>query len=185
MPTPKTQCPACGGEKDARAAMCRKCKDHVGETRPCTKCGLEKKVSEFRIRTRVNPKPRSQCKACEAQEAKDRREAKPMSERKIATRRWEKNNPDKHRASVLRKSIRMLGLGHMVDTLVARVQAEQVCECCGATVGRLRIDHDHETGAFRGLLCNGCNCGIGHFYDDPERLRKAIAYLDRHNHTGE
>jgi hypothetical protein len=39
------------------------------------------------------------------------------------------------------------------------------------------IDHDHATGAIRGLLCTRCNVGIGHFDDDPALLTKAIEYL--------
>lgn len=57
------------------------------------------------------------------------------------------------------------------------------CAICGRTdvPGRwennLHIDHDHATGKIRGVLCHGCNVAIGHFRDDPELLRKAIAYL--------
>lgn len=43
---------------------------------------------------------------------------------------------------------------------------------------RFSVDHCHETGQVRGLLCNTCNLGIGHMKDDPNLLRAAIAYLE-------
>lgn len=42
---------------------------------------------------------------------------------------------------------------------------------------RLSVDHCHETGAFRGLLCNRCNRGLGLFLNSPQNLISAAAYL--------
>jgi hypothetical protein len=39
------------------------------------------------------------------------------------------------------------------------------------------VDHDHVTGAVRGILCAGCNTGMGQLRDDPWVLRRAIEYL--------
>lgn len=63
------------------------------------------------------------------------------------------------------------------------------CAICGATEGwyhvqagrgrKLSVDHCHERGQVRGLLCDSCNMGIGRFKHDPDLLQKAIAYLGK------
>lgn len=42
---------------------------------------------------------------------------------------------------------------------------------------RMAVDHDHDTGAIRGLLCNTCNLAIGHLRDDPMIVASAAVYL--------
>lgn len=53
------------------------------------------------------------------------------------------------------------------------------CEVCGDDKRRIEFDHCHQRGVFRGWLCSGCNCALGQVGDDPNRLRKLIAYLER------
>lgn len=57
------------------------------------------------------------------------------------------------------------------------------CAICGATPNgrRLAVDHDHRTGKIRGLLCVGCNRGIGYFKDSPKLLLLASRYLQSQN----
>ncbi len=45
---------------------------------------------------------------------------------------------------------------------------------------RLGVDHNHQTGAVRALLCRACNVGIGYFADSPTLLREAAAYIEKH-----
>jgi hypothetical protein len=56
----------------------------------------------------------------------------------------------------------------------------ETCEVCSRK-GRIAYDHSHETGWFRGWLCNGCNLTLGLVKDDPEILRKLADYLEYHN----
>jgi hypothetical protein len=58
------------------------------------------------------------------------------------------------------------------------------CAICGngcTTFKYLPVDHDHTTGTVRGLLCSGCNLGLGKFKHSPELLQAALLYLERHD----
>lgn len=52
----------------------------------------------------------------------------------------------------------------------------------GRTKDAAAVDHNHATGEVRGLLCRGCNHGIGNLKDDPEILRRAAEYLEEKGH---
>jgi hypothetical protein len=55
------------------------------------------------------------------------------------------------------------------------------CVICGETPDHdLRVDHDHNTGTVRALLCTNCNSGLGMFQEAPERLRQAASYIEAH-----
>ena len=53
-----------------------------------------------------------------------------------------------------------------------------LCAICHSNMP-LSVDHDHLTGAVRGLLCATCNFMIGHGKDSPSLLRSAADYLER------
>jgi hypothetical protein len=57
------------------------------------------------------------------------------------------------------------------------------CAICGRespSVGPLVIDHDHTAGRVRGLLCQHCNLGLGHFFEFPDYLECAARYTETH-----
>lgn len=74
---------------------------------------------------------------------------------------------------------------------VTREQYEQMldaqggrCAICGGTSTRRRseffhVDHCHDTGRVRGLLCHKCNTAIGMLGDDVHVTRRALEYLER------
>lgn len=58
------------------------------------------------------------------------------------------------------------------------------CAICGCALddGLLtHIDHNHESGVIRGLLCHNCNRGIGYLKDNVAVLEKAAVYLEKYN----
>ena len=61
------------------------------------------------------------------------------------------------------------------------------CAVCGnkPRKRRLHVDHDHRTGAVRGLLCFTCNHYLLGRYATPGKLRAAADYLERHDTTAD
>lgn len=71
------------------------------------------------------------------------------------------------------------GLTHEQVRVMREAQGDG-CAICGKNK-RLQVDHDHETGRIRGLLCGPCNRALGRFGDTIEGLMRAVAYLQRHH----
>lgn len=62
------------------------------------------------------------------------------------------------------------------------IETVKECVICGS-VEDLVVDHCHKTNVVRGMLCNHCNRGLGHFKDDPELLEFARMYLLGHSQS--
>lgn len=58
----------------------------------------------------------------------------------------------------------------------------RACASCGVTPRederRFHVDHNHDTGEVRGILCQGCNVALGSLGEDPERIRALAAYIE-------
>lgn len=66
-----------------------------------------------------------------------------------------------------------------VEAMLAKQEGK--CAICGDGIDMhtKRVDHSHVTGYVRGLLCNGCNAGIGMLKDSIEVLCRAVIYLNQ------
>ena len=95
--------------------------------------------------------------------------------------------PQRERAQIVRRMReREYGVTH--DAFLAMLAAQAgVCAICGSvnkSKKQLAVDHDHETGRPRGLLCTRCNPMLGYARDDIAVLEAAIEYLKRYNGRG-
>jgi hypothetical protein len=97
--------------------------------------------------------------------------------RRAKNGRWRAENPDKVRDYNRRYNY---GITPAQYAAMVTVQSNKCAICEGPPRGKpfLLVDHDHETGRVRGLLCQPCNVGLGHLEDSAVRLRAAAAYLE-------
>lgn len=93
---------------------------------------------------------------------------------------WRKNNPDKLAASKRRYHLKS-NFGISVAAYNALLEKQYglcaICGCPPIKAQSLAVDHRHEDGKIRGLLCVKCNRGIGTFADSAELLNKAAIYI--------
>ncbi len=127
----------------------------------------------------------SHAKAKRLADQRERRAAMTVEQRRIIDRKFWDANPEKLMLKRLRRSMRKYGIT-IADWHRMFDAQGGVCAICRRpeTTGqygkpsRLSVDHCHETGRVRGLLCRSCNRGIGNLSDDPLRLRSAAEYLE-------
>ncbi len=59
-----------------------------------------------------------------------------------------------------------------------------ICKQLNRNGARLCVDHDHNTGRVRGLLCTQCNAILGYVNDNPLILKEAVKYLENRGENG-
>jgi hypothetical protein len=148
----------------------------------CPQCGEVKPLSAFsQQKTRIN----SWCKECFAAYTRARRALDPEGNNRYQ-REWNAKNRGL-RAQYRRRSLlkNTYGLTEaQFDELLARQNGR--CPIClehlelknPPGMPKLAIDHDHVTGAIRGLLCGRCNAAIGLLREDIAVASRAVDYLE-------
>ncbi len=161
----------------------------------CRLCGEQKALTAFYASTDMRDGYRGECKQCNLAHQARRRHADPELRRRAVERAqaWRRDNPERYadmqrewaesgrKAASMRKAHLKRKYGITPDDYERRLQGQGGgCAICGAPprAGQsLHVDHDHQTGRVRGLLCFNCNAGIGKFIDDPELLHRAGDYV--------
>jgi hypothetical protein len=88
-------------------------------------------------------------------------------------------HPEVHRRSAL-KTFYKLTMEEYDKMLIEQDGKCAICETPQEELKKpLVVDHDHNTGAVRGLLCPNCNHGLGRFKDSLDTVRKAVLYLEQ------
>lgn len=157
----------------------------------CRRCGERKPAADF-PRNRRRPDGLNQwCKPCNNAACAEWRAANREKSR-ANTRAWQAANPERkrihaanwyqaHRDEAIQRvrkaKLRSLyGMTPADRDIMAEKQGQRCLICCQPRP--LVIDHDHQTGRVRGLLCDPCNTGIARFGEEPETLRRAAQYLE-------
>ncbi len=92
---------------------------------------------------------------------------------------WYKRNPE---LAMDRDRLKKYGVTPEQYRAMMNAQDAKCAICGNEGQGRkLGVDHNHETGSTRSLLCNRCNAGLGLFVENPDIMRKAIQYLENWN----
>ncbi len=142
----------------------------------CTKCQKPYPLEDFHNDKNAKDGKRSQCRHCvlaanRAWQAKD-----PERARAAWRKSFLKNYDTKKRRL---KVIESYGLTEKQYETLRQIKPG-CCHICEKPFGaRENIDHCHETGKVRGLLCFRCNTAIGSFDDNVKVMKRAIEYVEQ------
>jgi len=158
----------------------------------CRLCNQTKPLDAFYAMKGMRDGHRNECKTCtlERRRAAYAANPQPTIERVQA---WRDANPERYAENqrrykstidypaVMRAAHLKRKYGISVEQYEARLREQgggcAVCARPPKLGTSLHVDHDHETGCVRGLLCFSCNAALGHFQDDLDRIDAALHYV--------
>ncbi|WP_370268428.1 endonuclease VII domain-containing protein [Streptomyces sp. V4I8] len=167
------RCVRCG-ETKSHAAFARKRSNLDGLQRHCRECrtNYHSRAPEQRTPSREVPEGHKRCSACGETRPRSGFHRKRSADDGLASR----CKACRAAAAPAQHLRRKYGI-----TLVERdemIAAQKgLCAIC-LTAPAVHVDHCHETGRVRGVLCFNCNSGLGLLRDDPEAMNRAADYLE-------
>ena len=142
-------------------------------TKVCRDCREPKPLDQFPLQKGGRLGRHPLCKPCRA--AQERRRYERDRERILARKRIDEKYMRRARWRALE---RKYGLEqHEYEAMF--VAQRGCCAICDLRPALLYVDHCHETGRVRGLLCSNCNFAVGELLNDPRLCEAAADYLIR------
>lgn len=130
----------------------------------CRLCDTEKSFEDFGVNTYTVDGRNSHCVPCTATARR-----KAYEEPAYKNRIRESSYRRKYGISILDYN----------RILAAQGGGCAICESRTSGKRKLSVDHSHDSAIIRGILCSGCNTGLGGFKDSKENLLAAIKYLEK------
>lgn len=166
-------------------------------TKTCTKCGESRPLDQFGPRKRGKDGKQATCLDCNRLYFREHRNKSPenVERARARCRKWAKSHPDQLRkirrnTYLSRRDLdrdqhlrRVHGIGSADYERLLESQFRK-CATCRRHIDthfggkRLHVDHDHNTGAIRGLLCPQCNKALGLLLDHINTLKRMVSYLE-------
>ena len=150
-------------------------------TKACSGCGNMFPASGFPVKGKHRT---AQCKPCRNRYMREWN-AKNREAVRERHKEYKRRYPEAYRDSHLRHLFG-ISLAQYEEMLTAQGGVCAICKNPETALHnrtkmpkRLAVDHCHDSGAVRGLLCSGCNTGLGNFKDSRAALEAALAYLSK------
>jgi hypothetical protein len=137
----------------------------------CTGCKETKPLTEFFRDKRKKNGLMARCKHCKTQSYRQWKAANPGADKR---RYWTHRDSERERHLVKKYGVTF---ARYAELLSEQGGCCVICRRPEPDNRMLDVDHDHDTGVVRGLLCTSCNRVLGHAHDSEERLRAAADYL--------